>query len=47
MIYAFRQAFQLFRFGYIAAFAVVMFTLLFGVTMTSLRFTGLVEEQAR
>lgn len=47
MIYAFREAFQLFRFGYIAAFAVVMFALLFGTTLFSLRFTGLVEEQAR
>lgn len=47
MIYAFRQAFQLFRFGYIAAFAVVMFALLFAVTMFSLRFTRLVAEEAR
>jgi arabinogalactan oligomer/maltooligosaccharide transport system permease protein len=47
MIYAFRQAFQLFRFGYIAAFAVVMFALLFFVTTASLRYTRLVAEEAR
>lgn len=47
MIYAFRQAFQLFRFGYIAAFAVVMFALLFFVTTASLRYTRLVADEAR
>jgi arabinogalactan oligomer / maltooligosaccharide transport system permease protein len=47
MVYAFREAFQLFNFGYIAAFAVVIFALLFGVTLGSLRFSGLVREEAR
>jgi arabinogalactan oligomer/maltooligosaccharide transport system permease protein len=46
MVYAFRQAFQLFNFGYISAFAVVMFIALFTATLMSLRFTGLVKEQA-
>jgi len=47
MVYAFRNAFQLFNYSYIAAFAVVIFFLLFTVTMGSLRFTGLVREEAR
>jgi len=47
MVYAFREAFQLFNFGYIAAFAVVIFAMLFGVTLASLRFSGLVREEAR
>lgn len=47
MVYAFREAFQLFNFGYIAAFAVVIFAMLFGVTLGSLRFSGLVREEAR
>ncbi len=47
MVYAFREAFQLFNYSYIAAFAVVIFALLFIVTLGSLRFTGLVQEQAR
>ena len=47
MVYAFRVAFQLFNYSYIAAFAVVIFFLLFTVTMGSLRFTGLVREEAR
>ncbi len=47
MVYAFREAFQLFNYSYIAAFAVVIFALLFTVTLGSLRFTGLVQEQAR
>jgi arabinogalactan oligomer / maltooligosaccharide transport system permease protein len=47
MVYAFREAFQLFNFGYIAAFAVVIFIMLFGVTLGSLRFSGLVREEAR
>src|SRR6266850_3499001 len=47
MVYAFREAFQLFNFGYIAAFAVVIFAMLFAVTLGSLRFTGLVREEAR
>jgi arabinogalactan oligomer/maltooligosaccharide transport system permease protein len=47
MVYAFREAFQLFNFGYIAAFAVVIFMMLFGVTLGSLRFSGLVREEAR
>jgi multiple sugar transport system permease protein len=45
MVYAFREAFQLFNFGYIAAFAVVIFVMLFGVTLGSLRFSGLVREE--
>jgi len=45
MVYAFREAFQLFNFGYIAAFAVVIFAMLFGVTLGSLRFSGLVREE--
>ena len=47
MVYAFRVAFQLFNYSYIAAFAVVIFFLLFMVTMGSLRFTGLVREEGR
>lgn len=47
MVYAFRNAFQLFNYSYIAAFAVVIFFLLFTVTLGSLRFTGLVAEEAR
>jgi ABC-type sugar transport system permease subunit len=47
MVYAFREAFQLFNFGYIAAFAVVIFMMLFGATLGSLRFSGLVREEAR
>ena len=47
MVYAFRVAFQLFNYSYIAAFAVVIFFLLFMVTLGSLRFTGLVREEAR
>jgi arabinogalactan oligomer/maltooligosaccharide transport system permease protein len=47
MVYAFREAFQLFNFGYIAAFAVVIFVMLFGVTLGSLRFSGLVSEEGR
>ena len=46
MVYAFREAFQLFNFGYIAAFAVVIFMMLFGATLGSLRFSGLVREEA-
>ena len=45
MVYAFREAFQLFNFGFIAAFAVVIFVMLFGVTLGSLRFSGLVREE--
>jgi len=47
MVYAFREAFQLFNFGYIAAFAVVIFMMLFGATLGSLRFSGLVRDEAR
>ena len=47
MVYAFRNAFQLFNYSYISAFAVVIFGLLFAVTMGSLRFTGLVREEGR
>src|SRR5438477_5544140 len=47
MVYAFGNAFQLFNYSYIAAFAVVIFFLLFTVTMGSLRFTGLIQEEAR
>jgi arabinogalactan oligomer / maltooligosaccharide transport system permease protein len=47
MVYAFREAFQLFNFGYIAAFAVVIFAMLFAITLGSLRFSGLVREEAR
>src|ERR1700682_333163 len=47
MVYAFREAFQLFNFGYIAAFAVVIFMMLFGATLGSLRYSGLVSEEGR
>ena len=47
MVYAFRVAFQLFNYSYIAAFAVVIFFMLFMVTLGSLRFTGLLREEAR
>jgi arabinogalactan oligomer / maltooligosaccharide transport system permease protein len=47
LVYAFRNAFQLFNYSYIAAFAVVIFFLLFAVTLGSLRFTGLVREEGR
>ena len=47
MVYAFREAFQLFNFSYIASFAVVIFALLFAVTLASLRFSGLVREEVR
>lgn len=47
MVYAFRNAFKLFNYSYISAFAVVIFGLLFAVTLGSLRFTGLVREEAR
>ena len=47
LVYAFRNAFQLFNYSYIAAFAVVIFFMLFMVTLGSLRFTGLVREEAR
>ena len=47
MVYAFREAFQLFNFGYIASFAVVIFAMLFAVTLGSLRFSGLVREEVR
>jgi arabinogalactan oligomer/maltooligosaccharide transport system permease protein len=47
MVYAFRNAFQLFNYSYVSAFAVVIFGLLFAVTMGSLRFTGLVREEGR
>ncbi len=38
MVYAYRQAFQLFNYGYISAFAVVLFIILFAATMFNLRF---------
>jgi ABC-type sugar transport system permease subunit len=47
MVYAFREAFTLFNYGYVAAFAVVIFLMLFGVTLGSLRFSGLVREEGR
>lgn len=47
MVYAFREAFTLFNYSYVAAFAVVIFLMLFGTTLGSLRFSGLVREEAR
>ena len=47
LVYAFLEAFKLFNYSYISAFSVVIFLLLFAVTMLSLRFTGLVREEAR
>lgn len=47
MVYAFREAFQLFNFGYVAAFAVVVFLILFGTTLGSLRYSRLVQEEVR
>lgn len=47
MVYAFRNAFKLFNYAYISAFAVVIFLMLFTMTMGSLRFTGLVREEVR
>ena len=41
MVYAYRQAFQLFNYGYISAFAVLVFVLLFIATLLNLRFLGI------
>ncbi|HKW08406.1 MAG TPA: sugar ABC transporter permease [Candidatus Dormibacteraeota bacterium] len=47
LVYAFRNAFKNFSYGYVSAFSVVIFLLLFAITMLSLRSTGLVREEAR
>ena len=47
LVYAFNTAFKLFNYSYISAFSVVIFALLFVVTLGSLRVTGLVREEAR
>lgn len=39
MVYAYRQAFQLFNYGYTSAFAVLLFILLFAATVFTLRYT--------
>lgn len=44
MVYAYRQAFQLFNFGYISAFAVLVFILLFAATLVNLRFTRITQD---
>lgn len=44
MVYAYRQAFQLFNYGYISAFAVLVFILLFVVTLFNLRFLGITRS---
>lgn len=44
MVYAYRQAFQLFNFGYISAFAVLVFVLLFGATLVNLRFARITQD---
>ncbi len=46
MVYAFNQAFQQKNYGYIAAFAVVLFILLFAATMASMRFTRITAGAA-
>jgi len=43
MVYAYRQAFQLFNYGYISAFAVLLFVILFAVTLFNLRFTRIIR----
>lgn len=44
MVYAYRQAFQLFNYGYISAFAVLVFVLLFIATLFNLRILGITRS---
>src|SRR5256885_1155342 len=46
MVYAFREGFQLFNFGFFARFAVVIFSMVFGVTLGSVLFSALVRDDA-
>ena len=47
MVYSYNQAFQKFNFGYISAFAVILFILLFSVTIWQVRQSRLLSEGAR
>jgi arabinogalactan oligomer/maltooligosaccharide transport system permease protein len=47
MVYSYNQAFQKFNFGYISAFAVILFILLFSVTIWQVRQSRLLAEGAR
>lgn len=44
MVYAYRQAFQLFNYGYISAFATLVFILLFALTLINLRATRILQS---
>jgi arabinogalactan oligomer / maltooligosaccharide transport system permease protein len=45
MVYAYNQAFQKFNYGYISAFAVVLFVLLFAVTIWQVRLSRLLAQE--
>jgi arabinogalactan oligomer / maltooligosaccharide transport system permease protein len=47
MVYAYNQAFQKFNYGYISAFAVVLFILLFAVTIWQVRLSRLLAQEGR
>ncbi len=47
MVYSYNQAFQKFNYGYISAFAVILFILLFAVTIWNVRQTRLLAEGGR
>ena len=47
MVFAYNQAFQKFNFGYISAFAVILFILLFAVTIWQVRQSRLLATEAR
>ncbi len=47
MVFAYNQAFQKFNFGYISAFAVILFILLFAVTIWQVRQSRLLTTEAR
>jgi arabinogalactan oligomer/maltooligosaccharide transport system permease protein len=47
MVYSYNQAFQKFNFGYISAFAVILFILLFSVTIWQVRQSRLLAEGGR
>ncbi|MBA3531365.1 MAG: sugar ABC transporter permease [Ardenticatenales bacterium] len=47
MVFIYNQAFQKFNYGYISAFAVILFIILFAVTIWQMRLTKLTEQGAR
>ena len=47
MVFAYNQAFQKFNFGYISAFAVILFILLFAVTIWQVRQSRLLATEVR